>query len=255
MASKTIKKLSARRFKTKIDVSNVVESEKTDSRNMAVSVVVEDGNSLSPHERDGDHTFTADERQFISLWVEFKNIVIVASMMGITQKEASTFLASEHVRNEIARISNARMYKRFDTRQMTLDNIESYLTSCITGENVAISEQLTEKEKLVAVKLLLDVKQIKADSMAVPSMLDNMPVMEVLEDASMKTIKALLSTCTKNEKQLGESIDLRQKVAGQIPYVVPEEEQDIMSMSPDELRELIDIAEKAKKDSQTKDKV
>lgn len=128
MASKTIKKLSARRFKTKIDVSNVVESEKTDSRNMAVSVVVEDENSLSPHERDGDYTFTADERQFISLWVEFKNIVIVASMMGVTQKEASTFLASEHVRKEIARISNARMYRRFDTRQMTLDNIESYLT-------------------------------------------------------------------------------------------------------------------------------
>lgn len=218
-------------------------------------VVIEDAESLSPHIRDGDYEFTAEERQFISLWVEFKNLVTIAGMMDVSIKEASKFLANEHIRNEISRISNARMHKRFDARQMTLDNILGFLTTCITDENVPISEQLSTKEKLVATKLYMDAQKLKALSMESPSVLDNMPVMEVLQDASLKTIKALLGTCVKNEKQLAESIDLRQKVSSQIPYVVPEEGQDISTMSPEELKELIDIKEKAEKSLQEKSDV
>lgn len=247
MPKKTIKKLSSKKL---CKFGNVNESDAVSGKNIAVSVIMEDENSLEPHEHDGDYHFTADERQFISLWIEFRNIVIIASMMNMSQKECSMFFTNPHVMNEIARISRARMKRRFACKILTLDECESYLTSCITDDNVPISEQMTNEKKLVAMKLLLEVKEMKADGLVTPSVLDNMPLETEIQELSISTIKALLSTKIRTNKQMVTSIDMRQKVAAEIPYVTPEEEQDIMNATPDELVSMLDKIKNAKKDCQ-----
>lgn len=244
--AKTLKKMTLNAIKANYEKKNPNDSERLDSRELSNAVITEDDNSLSPHDKDGKYVFTSEEKRFISLWIEFKNLIVVSSMMGIPQKEASEYIANAHVRNEVARISKARMVRRFSQKMLTLDECESYLTSCITDENVPISEQLDNKGKLSAMKLLLEVKDMKSAGYATPSVLDNMPVEVELSKLSVDTIKSLISTRIRNGYDLSKSVGMRQDVASQIPYLTSEEEADIMSMSPDELIEMLDNIKKSK---------
>lgn len=207
------------------------------------------GLSLEPLAKDKStgHSFSETERKFITLWIEFKNISLVAQMMKLEQDEILSMLSEKAVRNEIDRISAMRVKKRFAERIMTLDDMEGYLTSLVTDKGVPFAERLNEKDKLNALKLLLEVKDMKAGGLAEPSTLDNLPIEDEIKELSVDTIKELLSRKIDNPKALEENRAIRQKAVLAIPNATPNESADISSMTPKELLNMLDRLEKEKK--------
>lgn len=205
----------------------------------------EEKNALYVLDRDeSGHVFSDLEKKFISNWVEFKNLVVVSSMIGVSQKESSIMLGDCHIRSEIDRITRARVKFRFARRMMTLDECESYLTTAITDEGVALADQLNSRDKLSAMKLLLDVKEMKAQGIANPTVIDNMPEEQTLEKLSVDTIKALRSTLLSKKEDIADNISMRQELVSLIPNLSEEDKNDLMTASPDELMKVLDGIDK-----------
>lgn len=240
----TVKKL-AKNFKTKSDPEEKRKARKKAETTTGVELIKalseEERNALYVLDRDDTgHTFSDLEKKFITQWVEFKNLVVVSSMLGISQKDSSVMLADPHIRLEIDRISQARMKFRFARRILTLDECESYLTTTITDEGVPLAEQLSSKDKLSAMKLLLEVKDMKAQGFANPTVIDNTPVEQQLEQLSVETIKQLIDTKLDKPSDITNNIQMRQELVSKIPDLSEKEKNDIMSMSPDEILKLLD---------------
>lgn len=246
MAKKrTINKLANGISKKKTTKKEITESENTVGVEIIKALSEEERNALYVLDRDEDgHVFGDLEKRFIANWIEFKNLVVVSSMLGITQKEAAQLLGDGHIRKEIDRISQARVKFRFARRIMTLDECEAYLTTSITDEGVALADQLNSKDKLSAVKLLLEVKQMKADSLVNPTVIDNTPVELQLEQLSEETIKAMIETATKKKEDVASNINVRQTIKNQLPDISEAEKKDIDSMPPEELLKLLDTINK-----------
>ena len=245
---KTLKKLANNVISNndpKLKSESIKKAETTTGEELILALTEEEKNALYVLDHDEyGHSFTDIEKKFITQWVEFKNLVIVSSMMGISQKEASVFLTDMHIRREIDRISQARMKFRFARRILTLDECESYLTTTITDEGVPMVDQLSSKDKLSAMKLLLEVKDMKAQGFANPTVIDNVPVEQQLECLSVETIKQLINTKLDKKEDLTDSIELRQELVSKIPNISQKEKDDIMSMSPDEILKLLDTIPK-----------
>ena len=237
------KKLSKKLATKKSKVTK--DTEDTTGHFLIQSLSEEEKNALYVLNKDEDgYIFTDLEKKFITQWIDFKNLVIVSAMLGITQKESSQFLTNQHIRKEIDRISLARVKYRFARRILTLDECESYLTTSITDEGVAMSEQLSSKDKLSAMKLLLEIKQMKADSLSNPTIIDNTPVEQQLEQLSVETIKQLLNTKLDNKSDIETNMSVRQQIAQSIPNISESEKKDLSTMSPNELLKIIDNTHK-----------
>lgn len=217
------------------------ESEETSGKMLVQSLSEEERNSLNVLDMDDEgYVFSDLEKRFIKQWIDFKNLVVVSATLGISQKDSSVILTNPHIRKEIDRLSLARMRFRFARRILTLDECESYLTTTITDEGVALSDQLNAKDKLSAMKLLLDVKQMKADSLSNPTIVDNTPVEKQLEELSIETIKQLLDTKLDKKDDIATNIAVRQQVIQSLPNISESEKKDINSMSPEELLKIVD---------------
>lgn len=221
------------------------ETEEVSGEMLVKSLSEEEKNALHVLDKDDEgYAFSELEKRFITQWIDFKNLVVVSATLGISQKDSSLILTNSHVRKEIDRLSLARMKFRFARRILTLDDCESYLTTAITDEGVALSDQLNSKEKLNAMRLLLDIKQMKADSLSNPTIIDNTPIEQQLEELSIETIKQLLDTKLEKKEDIANNIAVRQQIIQKIPQASESEKKDINSMSPNELLKIIDNIEK-----------
>lgn len=221
------------------------ETEEVSGEMLVKSLSEEERNALHVLDKDDEgYAFSELEKRFITQWIDFKNLVVVSATLGISQKDSSTILTNSHVRKEIDRLSLARMKFRFARRILTLDECESYLTTAITDEGVALSDQLNSKDKLNAMRLLLDIKQMKADSLSNPTIIDNTPIEQQLEELSIETIKQLLDTKLEKKEDIATNIAVRQQIMQKIPQASESEKKDINSMSPNELLKIIDNIEK-----------
>lgn len=244
MSKKRIVKKLARNI-SNIEAENkekaMIESESTSGAELIKGLSEDERNALYVLDRDDEgYIFSDLEKKFIANWIEFKNLVVVSSMLGISQKDSAQLLSDGHIRKEIDRISQARVKFRFARRIMTLDECESYLTTSITDEGVGLADQLNSKDKLNAMKLLLEVKQMKSDTLVNPTIIDNMPVQEQLDQLSTDTIKAMLETMNTKKEDIESNVVVRQNVINQLKGISDSEKNDINSMPPEDLAKLLD---------------
>lgn len=198
---------------------------------------------ISDNDPKTGHEYTDLEKQFIALWVEFKNLVVVSAMLDMSQKEVSELLASEPIRNEIDRISSARIEERFKQRILSLDEMQAFLSGYITDEGVPFADRLDSKGKMNALKLLLDVKEAKAEGIESPQTIDAIPAEVQLKELSVDTIKALLDTRKADKAATKEKQALVTKIGGATPM----ETADLMNMDTSDLLKMIDNIGKVKK--------
>lgn len=188
------------------------------------------------------YVYTDSDKEFITLWIEFKNLVVVSAMMDMSQREVSELLASEPIRNEIDRLSSERIAKRFTQRVLTLDEMQAFLSGYITDEGVPFADRLDSKGKMNALKLLLDVKEAKAEGIENPQTIDAIPTEVELKSLSVDTIKALLDTRKESEQTNKE----KQALVARIGGATPMESADLMNMSTSDLLKILDNINKAK---------
>ena len=191
----------ASQFKDKLDYSQIEyaptpsgeELMERDKNNPQYSLEVD------PEDKLG---LTEDTKEFIRLYCEYKNLAVVANLMGIDPEEAKGNMNNIYVMQEIRRINKAQYRMRISTKMMDLDEIGGYLTTMIS-DDVPMGDQVSIKEKMNAARMLIDINKLKQESMANHEVIEAIPVenlTEKLTKLNANEIKQLLYKETSQAK-------------------------------------------------------
>lgn len=178
------------------------------------------------------YNFTKKQKLFLEYYIQFKNIPMAAELAKIDMDEAKAYFVSYNSQQEIRRINRAMYHRQFQAKLLSLDDIGGYLSSLLTDENVPIANQLSSKDKLLVVKLLLEVNQIKKESILEPMTLINSNIESKLRDLSIDTIQTLLNEVNSQDNSKPK-LTLNSSLT-------PEEKEYLNTLPTEELIELIE---------------
>lgn len=153
------------------------------------------------------HRFTDIEKEFIVTWLNTYNLEIVEDVMDMNNKEAMKMLNNFYVSKEINRLEKEIAVYRTSEKIMSLDEIQSYLSSWILDYNLPISQRLSNKDKLEAIKLLEKIKEYKDKAYDGDlNVIDVIPDEEELDNLSISDIKKIL-----DERNLKSKLEEKEK--------------------------------------------
>lgn len=153
------------------------------------------------------HRFTDIEKEFIVTWLNTYNLEIVENVMDMNNKEAMKMLNNFYVSKEINRLEKEIAIYRTSEKIMSLDEIQSYLSSWILDYNLPISQRLSNKDKLEAIKLLEKIKEYKDKVYDGDlNVIDVIPNEEELDNLSISDIKKIL-----DERNLKSKLEEKEK--------------------------------------------
>lgn len=139
------------------------------------------------------HFFTSQEKVFMQVYLISEDITVTSLVLDMDAKEAFKYYYNPFINQEIKRIERELNTLRFSQHIMSLDEMQAYLSSWILDENVYGKNQLTNKEKLQAMKLLEELKIIKANQKVdAIDVVSDLPPQEKLQELSVDALKLLL---------------------------------------------------------------
>lgn len=198
------------------------------------------------------YNFTDVERDFIEQMVQYKNLKFVGNiMLDISFEEALKIYKKYNVQNEIKRINLALYARRFATKMADLDMLGGYLTTALTDENVPVADRLSGKDKLMAVRLLIDINQLKQNMIEKPEIIDVIDVEEDLKKLSVKNIQNLIENSVNDDKVVKKKEDLINKI-DKDNLLSPEELTYLRNQSVEELEKLLKEINKGETNNETK---
>lgn len=155
------------------------------------------------------YNFTDQEIDFIRYMVDYKNVRYVATiMLGLDLDEGLQLYKNYNIQEEIKRINLALYARRFCSKIADLDALGGYLTTALTDENVIAADRLSGKEKLVAVRLLMELNQLKSQMITQPEVIDVMAIENDIKKLKVEDIKNLIENSDDNDKLLQKKNDL-----------------------------------------------
>lgn len=174
------------------------------------------------------------EKQFISLYIDYRDIAKVADLLLVSVEEAKDLLIQYKIRNEIRRINRAIYHHQFNRQLISMNNIEGYLSSLLTDDCVPEADRLKPLEKLKVIDELLKVNELKMIGMANPKTLIDKDLDVQIRALSITTIKTLLAASGKLKEN--------SKLINQIDddNLTAEEKAYLSTLPTNELLELID---------------
>lgn len=198
------------------------------------------------------YNFTDIERDFIEQMVQYKNLKFVGNiMLDISFEEALKIYKKYNVQNEIKRINLALYARRFATKMADLDMLGGYLTTALTDENVPVADRLSGKDKLMAVRLLIDINQLKQNMIEKPEIIDVIDVEEDLKKLSVKNIQNLIENSVNDDKVVKKKEDLINEI-DKDNLLSPEELTYLRNQSIEELEKLLKEVNKGEINNETK---
>ena len=182
------------------------------------------------------YNFSELEKNFIELYVEYKNLAVVAKLLNLDEHTTLSTFNKYAVKEEIRRLNRAHYQKIFSQKMLKIDEIGAWLTSIINEDwvdkNVAI------KDKLKASELLINICKFKEESIIDPSSLMKTDI-DILEkeikSLSVKDLKKLIEKTDDNES--------KKELINKIPsssLLTEEDKKILMSLSIDELKKMIE---------------
>lgn len=150
---------------------------------------------------ENKYDFSQETKLFIENYIEFRNFSLASELAKLDFDKAKEIFSDYRVKNEIRRINRALYQRQFAAKMLNLDQLGSYLSSAITDEFVPTANHLSPKEKLKAIELLLEIQDIKTQSINNPTLIINKDINLQLKELSVESIKELLEQSkNKNEK-------------------------------------------------------
>ena len=148
---------------------------------------------------ENKYNLTLQQKEFIGLYCEFKNIQLAAMMSNLELEEAMTLYSSYPCQQEIRRINLAMYQTQFANKLISLNELGGYLTSLLC-DAVPSGDKLSPSDKLKVAQLILDLnKTLKETPNEVKDIVD-IPIDTQIKDLSIKSIKALLEANKNKEK-------------------------------------------------------
>lgn len=209
--------------------------------------------SLDP-DPEGKLGLSDEQCEFIRAYIQFRNTTIAAASAKIEDDVADGYYRDPVIQGEIRRI-NLSMYKRqFSRRLLTIDEIGGYLTSMIIGEDVPEIDKLSGKEKLVAVKMMIDLNNMKASTFKDPKVIEYVDLEKKVKGMDVGSIKKLIEETKKMDPAQAKAIDdQKSALIAQISggaHLDASEIAYLHTCSMDELKKVIEEQEKKKENNQ-----
>lgn len=194
---------------------------------------------------ENKYNLTLQQKEFIGLYCEFKNIQLAAMMSNLELEEAMTLYSSYPCQQEIRRINLAMYQTQFANKLISLNELGGYLTSLLC-DAVPSGDKLSPSDKLKVAQLILDLnKTLKETPNEVKDIVD-IPIDTQIKDLSIKSIKALLEA-NKNKEKIKEEKEKIIESFENFDNFSQEEISFLNTLSTKELLDLLDSMEKETK--------
>lgn len=194
---------------------------------------------------ENKYNLTLQQKEFIGLYCEFKNIQLAAMMSNLELEEAMTLYSSYPCQQEIRRINLAMYQTQFANKLISLNELGGYLTSLLC-DAVPSGDKLSPSDKLKVAQLILDLnKTLKETPNEVKDIID-IPIDTQIKDLSIKSIKALLEA-NKNKDKIKEEKEKIIESFENFDNFSQEEISFLNTLSTKELLDLLDSMEKESK--------
>ena len=197
--------------------------------------------------------FSQVEKEFIKGMIDYKSLKFVAGvLLNMDLQDAVSIYNEYAVQEEIKRINLAMYARRFASKMADLDSLGGFLTTALTDENVPIADRLTGKEKLAAVRLLMELNQIKAGAYQNPEIIDVTAIETEIKNLKVDDIKLLIENSSEDDE-----ISLKKnEIISKIDFdglLTPEEITYLRTLSIEELEKIYkEINEKGDNDENSK---
>ena len=191
------------------------------------------------------YNFSPLEKKFIKGMVDYKSLKFVTGMLlNIDFEDGVEMYNSYAVQEEIKRINLAMYARRFCSKMADLDSLGGYLTTAITDENVPVADRLTGKEKLAAVRLLIELNQIKANAYTNPEVIDVTAIENDIKNLKVDDIKTLIQNSSEDDETYMKKTELISRI-DKDGLLTSEEVTYLRTMTIDELEKILkDIEDK-----------
>ena len=177
--------------------------------------------------------------EFIQHMVQYKNIRFVGTvLMKLDEDEALNIYKKYAVQQEIKRINLAMYARRFCSKMADLDALGGYLTTALTDENVPIADRLSGKDKLTAVRLLMELNALKMEAWERPEVVDVVAVEAEIKKLNVKDIEKLIENSDEDDKLIQKKNELISKI-DKDGMLTPEEVTYLRTLTNDELEKLL----------------
>ncbi len=177
--------------------------------------------------------------EFIQHMVQYKNIRFVGTvLMKLDENEALNIYKKYAVQQEIKRINLAMYARRFCSKMADLDALGGYLTTALTDENVPIADRLSGKDKLTAVRLLMELNALKMEAWEHPEVVDVVAVEAEIKKLNVRDIEKLIENSDEDDKIIQKKNELISKI-DKDGLLSPEEITYLRTLTNDELEKLL----------------
>lgn len=193
---------------------------------------------------ENKYNLTLQQKEFIGLYCEFKNIQLAAMMSNLELEEAMTLYSSYPCQQEIRRINLAMYQTQFANKLISLNELGGYLTSLLC-DAVPSGDKLSPSDKLKVAQLILELnKTLKETPNEVKDIVD-IPIDTQIKDLSIKSIKALLEA-NKNKEKIKEE---KEKIIESFENFDNFSQEEISFLNTLSTKELLDLLNSMEKET------
>ena len=189
------------------------------------------------------YNMSDQQKEFISHYVQHKNIPVAAKLANIDVDVASQMYAAYSSQQEIRRINRALYHRQFAHKLLSVDDIGGWLSSLITDEDVPYADRLKPREKLQVAQMLLNLNEWKRQVINNPEMLTTKDIETEIKQLSIETIKNMLSTKNQIDNEAEQKTNLINEIKKTNTLSI-EELSLLETLSVSELLDLLNTSEK-----------
>ncbi len=143
---------------------------------------------------DGFYEMSPEHKTFVKLFVQYRNLAVVAELMNIDLALAKDYFTRYSTQQEIRRINIAIYHRQIATNIIAFEDIGSYLSSWLIGADIPEADRLTKSEKLQVVRLLMDWHKSMREIIQKPEIITVETIEYEIKELSIANIKQLLAT-------------------------------------------------------------
>lgn len=143
---------------------------------------------------DGFYEMSPEHKTFVKLFVQYRNLAVVAELMNIDHALAKDYFTRYSTQQEIRRINTAIYHRQVATNIIAFEDIGSYLSSWLIGADIPEADRLTKSEKLQVVRLLMDWHKSMREIIQKPEIITVETIEDEIKELSVANIKQLLAT-------------------------------------------------------------
>lgn len=143
---------------------------------------------------DNFYGMSEEHKTFVKLFVQYRNLAIVAELMEIDPVLAKDYFTRYSTQQEIRRINTAIYHRQVATNIIAFEDIGSYLSSWLIGADIPEADRLTKSEKLQVVRLLMDWHKSMREIIQKPEIITVETIEDEIKELSIANIKQLLAT-------------------------------------------------------------